>query len=349
VAAPVATNLRRHAAGAVPNEWRLALGKQEARACEGALMHAGELARLGRLLSKNGIAVLPLKGALLSLRLFGDIGMRGVRDIDLLVEPGDLWKADQLLRDAGYACTYPDFALTPQMRAAALHVAHHFTYAKHTTGLLVELHWRLNHWTANLMTQLWEQCGQREWMGTKWKDLTSEQLLVLLCDHGARHKWSSIKWLADVAGLIARTPEESWQSVLTIAKQFDVERPLAQAALLSGWIFSIPLPAPLSELIARERVVSRLAVTASKTLLSANPHFIHSKNPFIRLPQLLVEFFGYNNRLQKRTSTVSEINQLAVCLEDFRGALIPGHLFFLYYLRRPFVWIYRRLTQPSAY
>jgi hypothetical protein len=349
VAAPVATNLRRHAPAVMPTEWRPVLAKQEVRACEGALLHAGELARLGRVLSRNGIAVLPLKGALLSLRLFGDIGMRGVRDIDLLVQPLDLWMADQLLRDTGYTRTYPDFALTPQMRGAALRVAHHFTYAQNTTGLLVELHWRLNHWTANLMTQLWEQCDQLEWMGTQWKDLATEQLLALLCDHGARHQWSSIKWLADIAGLITRIPEEGWQSVLTTANQFDVERSLAQAALLSGWIFSIPLPAPLSELIARERVASSLAATALRSMLSTNPHLIHSRNPFIRLPQLLREFFLYNNRLRKRTSTLSEMNQLAVCLEDFRGAPIPDNLFFLYYLRRPFFWAYRRLTQPSPY
>jgi hypothetical protein len=348
VAAPVATNLRRHAPRVMPDEWRLALAKQELRACEGALRHAGELARLGRVLSQNGIAVLPLKGALLSLRLFGDIGMRDVRDIDLLVQPVDLWRADQLLRDAGYVCTYPNFALTPHMRDAALRVAHHFTYAQNTTGLLVELHWRLNHWTADLMTQLWEQCGQRQWMGTQWKDLTTEQLLALLCDHGARHKWSSIKWLADISGLLARTPAEGWQSVLAVASQFDVERSLAQAALLSRWLFSIPLPPPLSELIARERAASRLAATAALSMLSANPHLIHSKNPLIRLPQLLLEFLLYNNKLHKKTSTASEINQLAVCLEDFRGAPIPDRLFFLYYLRRPFFWIYRRLTESPA-
>jgi hypothetical protein len=349
VAAPVATNLRRHAPLAMPEEWRPALAKQEARACERALRHAGELARLGRILTKNGIAVLPLKGALLSLRLFGDIGMRGVRDIDLLVQPLDLWTADQLIRDAGYACTYPDFALTPHMREAALRVAHHFTYAQNSTGVLVELHWRLNHWTAPLMTQLWEQCGQREWMGTQWKDLTTEQLLALLCDHGARHKWSSIKWLADIAGLIAGTPEEDWPGVLRTAGQFDVERSLAQAALLSSWLFSIPLPAALRGLIARERVAPRLAAMASRFILAANPYLIHSKNPLLRGPQLLLEFFRYNNRLHKRTSTLSEVDQLAVCLEDFRGAPIPDRLFFLYYLRRPFFWVYRRFTHPSPY
>jgi hypothetical protein len=131
--------------------------------------------------------------------------------------------------------------------------------------------------------------------------------------------------------------------VLTTANQFDVERSLAQAALLSGWLFSIPLPTPLSDLIARERAASSLAATASRSMLSANPHLLHSKNPLIRLPQLLLEFLLYNNKLHKKTSTASEVNQLAVCLEDFRGAPIPDRLFFLYYLRRPFFWVYRRL------
>jgi len=349
VAAVVTTNLRHHARDAVPPEWLARLAGKEAWASQRALGLAGDLARLGKILSDGGIEVLPLKGSLLSLRLFGHLGMRDVRDIDILVHPAEVWPADRLLRAAGYTSIFPDFELSERAKRAALGVAHHFIYQHHATHLLVELHWRLHHWTQQQIAQLWRQCGHWEWMSVLWKDLAPEHLLPLLCDHGARHQWSSIKWLGDVATLIAQTPEGLWDRVLSAARQFDVERPLAQAALLSSWIFSLPLPTPLIDLVAREKATPRLAAAALKYLLSANPYLIHSKNPFIRLPQLLLEFFLYNNRLRKRTSTVSEISQLAVCLEDFRGAPIPDRLFFLYYLRRPVFWVYRRLTQPSAY
>ena len=245
VAPLVAANLRRHLSDALLPPWFARLARQETLASEGALRLAGELVRLGRLLSANRIEVLPLKGALLSLQLFGRLGMRDARDIDVLISPTDVWRADQLLLAAGYSCILPDFELSEHLRPAALRVAHHFVYCHNTSHSLVELHWRLHHWQPALVTHLWERCGRREWMGVSWKDPAPDHLVVLLCGHGAAHKWSSLKWLGDVATLIATTPEALWDSVFSAAARFDLERPLAQAALLCSWIFSLPLPQPL--------------------------------------------------------------------------------------------------------
>jgi hypothetical protein len=345
VAALVASNLRRHAPDAIPPEWLALLGEKEVRASRLALQLAGDLARIGRLFSANGIAALPLKGPLLSLRLFGNLAMRDVRDIDILISPADLWRADQLLRAAGYNCICPNFPLTPRMWDAAFRVARHFTYQNSGSRTSMELHWRLPRWMPELVTQLWEQCGRCEWMGVEWKEPAPEHVLLLLCDHGAGHKWSRLKWLSDVATLIAHSPDSVWGPVLGAAGQFDLERPLAQSALLCSSIFSLPLPSPLRSLIDHESAAPTLAAIASRSLFSTAPDRMHSANPLLRLPQLIEELLYYNRKLRKRTPALRELSRLAVCLEDFRGAPIPDELFFLYYLRRPFFWTYRYLRE----
>ena len=130
-----------------------------------------------------------------------------------------------------------------------------------------------------------------------------------------------------------------------ISAKFDLERPLAQSALLCSSIFSLPLPSPLRSLIDHESAAPTLAAIASRSLFSTAPDRMHSANPLLRLPQLIEELLYYNRKLRKRTPALRELSRLAVCLEDFRGAPIPDELFFLYYLRRPFFWTYRYLRE----
>jgi len=66
------------------------------------LQNAKELIRLGKLLDENHIDFIPLKGIVLSLRAYRDIGIRESSDIDLLIKISDFKKIQQILLDQGY-------------------------------------------------------------------------------------------------------------------------------------------------------------------------------------------------------------------------------------------------------
>ena len=78
--------LRRLVGNRLPDRAYEQLKSRSAEACRHALRQAAELVRLHRAFSAHGIQMIPMKGVMLSVQLFGDPAMRSTRDLDLLVQ-----------------------------------------------------------------------------------------------------------------------------------------------------------------------------------------------------------------------------------------------------------------------
>jgi len=94
----VYTNLSRYAGKTVPSAIKSALRSWFEINARRSLANAAELVRLYKLFQENDIPVLPLKGSVLALQVYGNLAMRHAGDIDLLVEPGQLELADRFLQ-----------------------------------------------------------------------------------------------------------------------------------------------------------------------------------------------------------------------------------------------------------
>src|SRR5262249_34526693 len=111
------------------------------------LRQVAEAAHIFALFSSAGIRCLHLKGAPLSERAFGDIGLRDSRDVDLLIEPRHLRRADSLLRANSFArikpTTWPARGAFAGL-GARVHsrYAHEFVYSS-ASGTTVEIKTRL--------------------------------------------------------------------------------------------------------------------------------------------------------------------------------------------------------------
>jgi hypothetical protein len=312
--------LCRHGAGSVPDRVRQRLKKRKIQVCGRALRHAAELVRLNTAFAKQGIDVIPLKGVGLSVRLFGDPGMRHVRDMDLMVKPEELEQSAQLLAANGYQCMFPDFQATQKMEKRMRAQDHHQAYWHDRLKVLVELHWRIDQWTPENVSELWSHCEKIDWTGTTIKQLDNNALLLFLCSHGAGHKWSCLKWLSDVAALMAQERTATWDSLLDLAVRFDLERALAQTSLLLHWLYGTRLPEPLLALIRKERPSRDLACRALQVMLMDETHVLASE----RLGQL--KYFPYTLRLRRRLPFYVYMRQLWISSS---------------YLR-PLIWLKRR-------
>jgi len=140
--------LRQVLGSRLPDPVYAQLKSRKADACRQALLQTAELIRLNKAIRDRGIDVLPLKGTMLSLQLYGDPAMRLTNDIDLLVRPEALDAADRLLQAEGYRRRYPDFELTPKRQKWIRQYHHHFVYSREDCSQLIELHWRLYQWRA---------------------------------------------------------------------------------------------------------------------------------------------------------------------------------------------------------
>jgi hypothetical protein len=90
----------------------------------------------------------------------------------------------------------------------------------------------------------------RQWMGAPVRELPDIALLPTLCDHGAQHQWFCLKWLADVALLLRAIPQSETDALRRLAGTLDLERPLAQAALLVNRLYGVPFPPGVADPLA---------------------------------------------------------------------------------------------------
>jgi hypothetical protein len=324
----------------LPEPVRERLKQRKVRTSARSLLYGAEVIRLSTAFTQHQIAAISLKGVLLSRRLFGDPGMRRIGDLDFMVQPQELSEADQLLKSAGYRRVFPNFEPTPKMRNWMLSQEHHMTYRHDGLQIWLDLHWRLDYWTKENVAELWAHRESTEWMGTTVQQLDDEALLLLLCSHGAGHRWSCVKWLSDVAALLTQDRSLDWERLIEMAARFDLRRTLAQTGLLVHWLYDIPLAEPLCELIRREPIAYELAGDALQVAQAK------AQAP---LPFGSIRILRHTLRLRRRLGLRAYLKRVLISAGDFKEFLLPDRFFWLHYPLRPLLWIkYHCLRKRTA-
>jgi hypothetical protein len=213
-----------------------------------------ELVELLERLRVHGIAAVPFKGPVLAAVAYDHVALRPFSDFDILVREADALKAKDFLLAAGYRL---EPALTDAEAAALLKVAqeHHFTLIRPGSPVPVELHWRVIQRCYALPLDeegLWNRLESVTLAGVKVPSFAAEDLLLLLCAHGAKHAWSRLCLLADLDGLIRARPRLHWSAILEEAAALNSRRLLAVGLLLTQDLLGTPLPAEVVDWLRRD-------------------------------------------------------------------------------------------------
>jgi hypothetical protein len=242
------------------------------------LAMAEDLDRILEQLESAGIAAVPYKGPTLALRAYGDITLREFSDLDILVRRDDVMRARDALRVLGYR---PQYHLTRAQEQALLRTRrfYDFPVVDRGGGRLVELHWRPDAEFDVLPLE------EDAWWARR--SVSSEELCLVLCLHGTKHFWSSLRWLVDVAELARRDPLIDWHRIVAKSRATGCERHLGVALRLAHELLRMPLPDEAMAL-TEDRVVRGLATRIRATLFAADYH-----------PFGLGEAVWWNLRLQR--------------------------------------------------
>jgi hypothetical protein len=226
--------------------------------------------------------------------------------------------------------------LTQRQKQHARTHLHHFDFVHQDHGLHVELHWNLGAWLPEQLAVIISHTVKRDWQGVSVDTLDDDSLLLMLCDHGARHDWLQLKWLSDVARMIASTNATAWGSIIPLAYRLDLQRTLAQSALLVYWIYGITIPSELCNLIRREHQAISLSKDALHYVLMEAEEVMSFGKKAQRLRAAL-----QMKRLRPSLPYSLVLKSCLVPLEDFQVLHLPACLFWLYYPLRPILWFWR--------
>lgn len=321
----------RHLSAVGPNTIPLAVRRQLSHHAHSTALEnlrlTAQLLSLLDLLAGRGIPAVPLKGPALAASLYGDPALRPCRDLDLLLRPQDLPAAAACLARLGYARRPPP--LSPAGERLFARTQCNFTFW-HPGGDIVELHWDLSlpDFPAPLRpAQIWARHGWVTLAGRQVPILAAEDLLLFLCTHGAKHRWTRLAWLCDLARLLAAHPELPWPEIEARARQAGAQRLLALGLLLAARLLDAPAPAALLDRARADRTLLVLAAEVERGLL---------RLPRQDLDPLYAQWFHW--RVRERWPEKWRVLWAAAFtprLADFEFWHLPDAWSALYYVLRP--------------
>lgn len=253
---------------AVPDEPWAELEGEFMESAGNALRMAAELVRLLRLLQEHDIPAIPYKGPALAAQLYGNIALRQVRDLDILVHPRDLQRARNLLLHGGYRSLDPAFA-APNSFVFKSQYQHRC--ARVGDQLLVELHWQIAPPTISDplgIDELWAGRQQVSIGADRVTALGDEDLLLVLCIHGSKHRWKRLEWICGVAELVRTRTTIDWDRVLVRAAQRGDTRMLLFGLRLANQLLEVPLPVSVLHSVNRDPRVDALVIEVCSHLAS---------------------------------------------------------------------------------
>ncbi len=155
-----------------------------------------------------GIQFIPLKGPILSYRLYDDASYRYFNDLDFLLDVKDIDVAVELLKERGYHPS--NFKWPGEKRRKNILYKHNNQYGLYNPdkNILIELHWKL--FPVDLINLLKQESlinrSQKsiEFSGRNFRVFDNEFEMLYLIIHGGKHGWRRLKWLVDIQQILQR-------------------------------------------------------------------------------------------------------------------------------------------------
>jgi hypothetical protein len=228
-----------------------------------------ELFELLRALASEGIPVLPHKGPVLAEAAYGNLSLREFTDLDIVVRRRDVARTTALLLAHGFQ-SY-DFAHGGrESLALALPSCEEAFIRDDALKTCVDLHWALaaHRISPSLDAELlWNRLRPIAIGGTHALSFTDEDLLIILCVHGGKHRWERLSWLCDIARLLAAHQHSlNWDRMLTDARSFGVERMFMLGLFLAQDLLGAPLPDAIWQRVRADKHVVNLAAKVNEEL-----------------------------------------------------------------------------------
>jgi hypothetical protein len=314
------------AADLTPIQVRSRLKLQSVANTQNVLHLVGKQLKLYRLFRDNRIPLAIIKGSVLSQMAYGELALRQAGDIDVLISRADFHRARQLLESLGYQMS-PTLT-DPQLSS---HLASHceIQFVRDDWFTIVDLHWALapKNFVFKLETdEVMSRLQNVSLAGGEIETLATEDLILYLSMHGAKHLWRGLEWITSLGELIRAAEAIAWDTVVRRAQDAHATRMLALGLRLVERISDVEIPAEVLELVDNSESMKRTAnQLVTQIFTNSGPAFSTETN----LNNLKIMD-------RKRDAFVSALRAIFVpTISDWSALNLPPSLHSLYYAYRP--------------
>lgn len=244
-----------------------------------AMLLSLELIRIYDHLSDSGFEVLAYKGLALSESIYGDIALRRIGDIDLLIHASDFFRIRDAVRELGFT---PHWQIPDGQEAAYLKSGYERAFDGAAGPNLLELQWNIQprFYAVDFdMDGLFRRAVAVPVAGRPMKTPSPEDLFLVLSVHAAKHIWGRLIWLCDLARLM-NLPHLNWSAIAEQAEDLGIVRILRVGMLLANRILAAPIPSAAEASLPSDAAAETMADEIQPHVISATPFNVESFDYF---------------------------------------------------------------------
>lgn len=222
-----------------------------------------ELLKILSAFETHSIPAIPFKGPVNAMSIYGDVALREIEDLDILVREENMRDAEEVLSSLGYR---PEFRV-PRSQIPALFRTDCVNAYIGKQGIRIDLHWRIAASRFPFVIDIetvWLRHEHSQLAGAAVRRLSPEDTLLILCSHGSKHLWDRLELISGVAELVRRNID--WDEVVRRAEQANGRRLLFLGLLLAREILGSDLPAKILAVIESDCLVRKLAIEVRRKL-----------------------------------------------------------------------------------
>lgn len=244
------THLSKSNQMSIPEKFLSQLQRQNKAYQVQQLILTARMLKISKLLDSANIYHLHYKGIVLDHQIYGGQLLRPTSDMDILVYKEDIFRIKSLLADEGYILSS---ATTPVQESIVLKRGKDYVFKHPNSGHIVEVHWSLlsQEFGANFDIEAFDPTDK--WLlqiaDTELQTFNATELLMVLCIHGSKHQFSSLKWLCDLVQLTILEPYLDWNTALERTRHIGLERTVLISADLLHRLTGSHVPLSLLDLI----------------------------------------------------------------------------------------------------
>lgn len=241
------------------------------------LFLSGTLLNILEALRAAGVRALAYKGPALATALYGDITLREMSDLDILIDRASFPAAREVLMGLGYQ---PAFVHSRKQEEARLRSDCECEFSASDSKVVVDLHWQI---TAPHLSQRFsfDELWHRRCMVTIGQKsiptFSAEDTALVLAVHGGKHLWQRLSWLADFAEGLRQ--DLDWQALRVRAREARAERMLLLALALAEDVIQIQVPSEFAAAMRDDDVVQTIAAGIARKLFEVNDNNDAEQSP----------------------------------------------------------------------
>jgi hypothetical protein len=295
------------------------------------LQQVAGMRQILELLTSRQINALLYKGPSLAQLAYRQIGLRQSGDLDILVDSSQLKAARDAILSLGY-----ELILKPHAEEDG-RVYQGYDLLHPTSRIAVDLQDRFgirNSSFALTFDELWQRHQVVGVGGVDVPTLSNEDYLLVLCAHGAQHRWGYVKWICDIGELLRASPTLDWTWIFERAQTLQTERILNLGLLLAEGVGGAALPNRVKAPVSTDKVAQAMVDEVYYWMF----HEVTTLSDLLRLQWFALRF-DLRLRKQLRNKVKNTFFILSRRIEpqdrDTSAVKLPRSLRVLYYVFRP--------------